>query len=211
MKRKIKITLFIIIGLLILLAIWAGPPLWREYQENKPVTYEKTENYKIQETPEGRIIENKNAGFSFSVPEGWNIEYTDTITWSAGVNEFGVILETPEIEYNPNSHFIPVPMKGCIINVYVSYNNRNEYDFTSAVIEYNSSPEEITNVSNYPAVYYVYGSIEELEESPFNFISKELKVPVRGALYNFETYISSEDRDYCQSKWEEFIENIVIK
>ena len=39
-----------------------------------PTQWSQEGDYRIEETPEGTVITNEKAGFSFKVPDGWSVE-----------------------------------------------------------------------------------------------------------------------------------------
>lgn len=214
MKRKFKLIIFIILGLILLLAIWALPPLWQEYQENKPVTYEQTENYIIKETTEGRVIENKKVGLTFSVPEEWTVDNIENPENPTYIEETGIAMVSPGAEPNSDYIFI-IPKKGCSIIINVSNEDNNpEKEYIEQEIESGttlSSTRKIINISNKKGIYAIYGSDEELENMENDLQNIKILIPYKNNLYSIETYITYEDREYCREKWDEFIETVIIQ
>jgi len=176
------------------------------------VEYESTDNYEIIETEEGKVVVNENAGLSFMVPEGWGVKETEEITWSGGINEYGIVLSTPEIELNPNSSWVPIPIQGCVINVYIK-NDEQRFNYIETILRSGSisDNEEVVSISNYKALKNFYGESEELAQNLSSFFYILIEIPIKQKIYIFETYISTKDSKKCVDFFDNFIEKVSIE
>jgi len=62
LNKKIVIPIIIVVLILV-----GGGFFWWQWREIKG----SPDDYVIKETPEGKIVENKKAGLTVKVPEGW--------------------------------------------------------------------------------------------------------------------------------------------
>jgi len=158
-------------------------------------------------------IENKNAGLTFSVPEGWTVDNINNPDNPTYIEETGIVMISPEAEPISQNVFI-IPQKGCSIIINVSNKNNNlERESIEAEIESEmSSPfKKIVNISNKKGISIIYGSDEELNNMEKLLQNRKILIPYKNNLYSIETYITYQDKEYCRKKWDEFIETIIIQ
>ena len=108
-NKKIIFSLIIII----LLLIAGGVFCWQNREiKGSP------EDYVVKETPEGKIVENKKAGLTVKVPEGWIEEKIE-------IEESSMIFYSPDAEgYRPNKKTPPLKT-GCVIEIGIMYKKIN--------------------------------------------------------------------------------------
>ena len=200
-KRKI-----FVLGILVLLLIGGGCFWWWKYYETPPekwdeAKYSKPEDYEIIETPEGTFVENKKAGLSFKVPEGWRVEKKNKkqiFLFSSGAIEKNLyIMET-----------------GCRIFPVVLYNINTSIETLRE--ELNKSmwrPHlvtiEVINIDGHKALKYTAESSE--------FYRIGVSVPIqnfiftKSRVYSFGLDSAPKDKEKCIQEFEQFLNTISIK
>ena len=204
MSKKIKIIIPLIIILLLLLA--GGTFYWWQWKKEEVSMKGAFEfgvlpkGFVTQETSEGIVLENKDIGISFRVPNGWKF---------TGYLGDSISLTSPDYEYNPElfKHF-----KGCAITVrldHYSYSNRIERineiknGFTSP-----SEGEEVMMVSGYDALKRV----EKSEQFQKEGIEKniQIEIPFPKVAINFLTSILETEKTRCNQAFDEFFKTVSI-
>lgn len=207
MNKKIKIVLSVLLVLAIISFI-----VFKVFEYNK----EKEENLNfisindfIERKMEGKtIIENKDIGLSFVLPQGW--EFINT-SWA------NVSMRTIDYEpLNGDMKSAPMPDKGCWIDFNFSINSMQgfDYDYINDLANINGYAEdaslenskyERTDVNSLKAVKYVH-ILSDSGESisiliPFN----------KNKVYAFKTYLMGQDKEKCLEEFNSFINLVSIK
>jgi len=193
-----KITIFIII--LVLLLIAGGVFWWWENREIKG----SPDDYVIKETVEGKIVENKKAGLTVKIPDGWQVQ-------KIGLLEGSVISITADIEGVWRNEIINPPLKkGCIIETAVVYKKMNFNEIKEKVKEIHiglgikSEKFEAITINNLQALKNIFDS-EILGYGIVVYIPKENK------LYNFSLNWGPEEKEKCVQEFDKFLETVEIK
>ncbi|MCK4781615.1 hypothetical protein KAS79_01675 [Candidatus Parcubacteria bacterium] len=199
MSKKTKII--VLIAILLILA--GGIFLWNERREKQGMGFANLENYTVKETSEGKLVEIKDIGLSFNIPEGWRI----------GIPDYGtqIFFYSPD-EKEKNRFLIN---EGCKIDIEVEQRkvdiNKIEEEIDSYTLGYLSANNEIITVDNRQALK----SSEELSESlnlyhvmvfvPYNNLFCEDKI------YSFGLFSNLKDKERCSQEFDKFLETISIK
>lgn len=197
MNKKI---IFSIIGILILVAIAGGFFWWWQGREIKG----SPEDYVIKETSEGVFVENKKAGLTMKVPEGWR--------WKIiGSPDPSLILESPDIEGKPRFDItVPPFKKGCGMEIAVFYEKTNFDELIKTISEINtglgieSLSLGITTINNRKAIKGIYNSPTIGPSIGVYFIqnAKVLTFTLRAAAI---------EKERCAQEFDKFLETVSIK
>jgi len=193
-----KITIFIIILALLLVA--GGVFWWWENREIKG----SPDDYVIKETVEGKIVENKKAGSTVKVPNGWGVERVEQL-------EGSIVLYTQDLEGKERSG-IPEPLltRGCGIETAVVYKNMDFDELKEYIKELHiglgikSEEFEIITLRNYQA-------LKDTFDSRILGPSIAVCIPYKNRLYSFAVYWGPEEKDKCIQEFNKFLETVEIK
>jgi len=214
MSKKIKIIIPVVIVLLVLIAVgifWWQKDKIEDYFEQKEMEkiFALSKDYDLQETPEGKFIENKKDGFKARVPENWKTEI--------GMDMFGYADDMKVILFSTD--FSYQPPKGCIIEIQINRakNEKESGDFLVRDIE--EVKRDIilakeTETENYfprREVILINGK-EALKSSYPKEGEKEnhitIELPSEERVHTFEIVFFSEE---CQRNIDEFLNTVSIK
>jgi len=196
---------YFLIILTFLIMLFGGIFLWTEYSKQieeilPAVRFEAPENYIITETEQGIVVENKNAGISFKVPEGWTVDKEEI-----GIDEWVINLLSPEAELNESGLLI----EGCGVGTWIEYdkiradiarNKIEDPDWFSGGI---SGGYESNEISSYP-------SLKTILENPGWGQAVTVHVPIEDKIYIFETRFLPEEMERCSKEFEEFLKEVSI-
>ncbi len=169
------------------------PEKWDEAEYSKP------EDYVVKKTLEGTIVENKKAGISFRVPDGWRIERAKGKSY--------VLLFAPDAEGTL------IMKKGCKIMIEVKYiktsfksiecSMKKAHEKWGYVDEY-----EIIVISDKRALKNITG-IATLDQYGIG-----IHIPARNVFKNklFYLGLSSNlvDRERCTREFDQFLKTVLI-
>ncbi len=165
--------------------------------ENEPI-----ENYEIRKTPEGRFVMNNEAGFSFMIPEEWDIEMIE--------NDKEVELSSPDM-IGERGLF---PSKGCVVRVGISH-------FIQDFPDQERRPQDIEKqiVGDLPLI----GDVQEVvvvdnrsslktsryKDNEFGRLVL-IELPVGNTIYHFGIIYSLADENECMEYFDELIDSVSI-
>ena len=197
MKKKIVIPIIIVFALLLI----AGGVFW--WWGNREIKG-SPEDYVIKETDQGKIIENKKAGFTAKVPEGWEIQ-------KMKISGGSIVITTPTIKGRmQNDMTVPPLTKGCGIEVSVIYKNFNFKELEEKIksihwgLDIKSEKFEKISINDYPALKNTFNS--ELLGS-----AMAIYVPTKNKLYDFDLYWAPDEKEKCIQQFENFLETVSIE
>jgi hypothetical protein len=193
-----KRVLVLVVGILALLLLSGGVFLFLNREiKGKP------SDYVIKDTVQGKIIENKRAGFSAQVPDQWEAKRIE-------VEEGSAVLTTPIIEGVMNNNIVSPPLnKGCGIEFSVVYEKFSLKEIEEKVrsihwgLEIKSEKFEEVLINGQLALKNdvnngVMGSMISI------YIPKGKK------LYDFDLYWGFDDKEECIQEFNKFLETVVI-
>jgi hypothetical protein len=193
-----KRVLVLVVGILALLLLSGGVFLFLNREiKGKP------SDYVIKDTVQGKIIENKRAGFSAQVPDQWEAKRIEVEEGLVSISS-----QNTETRWKDNKIILPLE-KGCIIHTQVLYQKM--------------SFEEIEKEARY--THYMMGQkFEEFEEISINK-NKALKnifdtedsgqgvgiyLPKKDKVYSFYLFWALDDERKCIQEFDKFLETVVI-
>ena len=197
MKKKILIPIFVI---LVLAVAGGGFFWWWQGREIKG----SPEDYVIKETEEGKIVENKKAGLTVKVPEGWEAK-------KMGIEGGGVTFYSDGtiIEWKNDQIVLPLE-NGCVMGSEVIYEKMNfeeikeEARRTHFMLGVESDEFEEILVNNYKALKNTF----ELQRYGPGI---GIYIPIKNKGYAFYLYWASEEKEKCIQEFDKFLETISIE
>jgi len=193
MKKKI------IIALVLILIALGGFFYWQNREiKGSP------DDYVIKETEEGIFVENKKAGLSVRVPEGWEIKKIET--------EEGLMTLFPlETEMEIIEEKIVLPIKeGCLIRTTIVYREgdldqiKKETTIDHVLMGgtiYDDFEEVMMN--NY------YGIKNVFESEKFGS-GTSIYIPIKNKVYGFHLAWASNGKERCVQEFDKFLETVSI-
>lgn len=194
-----KKILFVFIFVLILIVV--GLFFWWQNREIKG----NIDDYVIKETTEGMIMENKKAGLSVKIPEGWQTEKMEA--------EEGLMIFFPlgtEMEIREEKIVLPIK-KGCLIRTTIVY-REGDFDqikretkrdhFLMGSTKYDEF-EEIT-INNYYGVRNAF----ELEKLGSGI---SVYIPIKNKVYGFHLVWVPNEKEKCIQEFDKLLESLVIE
>lgn len=197
MNKKVIVSVFVV---LILAVAGGGFFWWWQGREIKG----SPEDYVIVERPEGKFVENKKAGLSVKVPEGWE-------TRKMEIREGSVLTYALDIEGRKEGEFVAPPLtKGCGIEISTVYREMNfaEIEEEAKAIHWGLQTkseefEEIT-VGNYRALQNTF-------DSEILGPVVTIYIPKGGKLYDFSLYFAVDEKKRCIQEFDKFLETISVE
>ncbi len=157
------------------------------------------EDYNIKELPDGKLVENKKLGLTFTISNDWIIE-----------NNNPSVFHTSDMELSEKRS--DVLKKGCKVNIYGGYIKTNldtleqfiNEDFAklSSVIKIDESLK--TELSNHSTLEYKY-HVENLQMA---YVSVNL--PLENKLYKILLSNPIQETDRCKTEFYKFLETVSI-
>ncbi len=161
------------------------------------------EDYVIKETEEGKVVENKKAGLTLKVPEGWAEKKIEFL-------EGSIVFTTQDIEGKWEDEMIKPPLtKGCGIETAVVYGE----------INFDSLKEEIKELHLGLGIKFEefeIVTINNRETLKNTFDSKFLGPGVgiyflnENKFYSFAIYWAPDDKERCIQEFDKFLETVSI-
>jgi len=190
----------IVIPIVIVLILVAGGVFWWQGREIKG----SPADYVIKETPEGKIVENKKAGLTVKVPEGWEIKRVE-------FGEGSVVSYFPNTEGEQRNEMVSPPLKkGCIIETSVVYKKMNFEEIKKEVkaihwgLRIKSEEFEEITVNNQKA-------LKNTSDSEVLGPAMVVYIPIRNKLYDFDLYWVPNEKERCVQEFDKFLETVSIK
>ena len=210
MNKSLK-TFLIVLCAIVLVSFLIFKVIEYKNEKENELNYLTIEDFTKTEVDGKTILENKDIGLRFTVPQGWE---TGSSYWS------NISLVSPDFEPLRNDPTAaPLPQKGCWIDVvFVAKVGdgiyRVDYDFLKNLI---NSPEylesnnteketyEIIEVNGLKAVKNIYKIDNENNEDVF------IQIPFgKNRAYSFNTYLVGQDKERCLEEFNSFISSVSI-
>ncbi len=195
-----KKNIYIIIIALTLIIVLIGIFYW--YQ-NREITG-SPDDYLIIEIEEGIFVENKKAGLLVKAPAGWEVEKLEH-------GEGSILFYTPDIEGKEKENLTVPPLKkGCGIETSIVYKKMDFTQIREEVLsihwglDITSEEFEEININGFPALKNIFYS-EIIGPAIIIY------VPVARKVYDFGLYFAYDEEEKCIQKFNNFLDNIVIK
>ena len=190
----------VLISVLIILILGAGGFFyWRQNRKIKG----SPDDYVVRETSEGTFVENKKAGLTIKIPEGWVVKKIKSLLGS-------VVFYLPETEGEWRNEMMSPPFtKGCGIETSVIYKKMNfeelkkEIKATHWGLKIKSEEFEEITVNNYQALKNNFDS--EILKS-----AMAVYIPVENKLYDFDLYWAPDSEEICVQEFNKFLAAVSI-
>jgi len=192
MAKKFIILIFISLILI------GGGVFWWKNREIKG----KPEDYVIKDTAEGKIVENKRAGLTIRVPEGWLEKKMELL-------EGSVILYTPDVKQEQLNEMAPLE-KGCIIETAVVYKKMNFDEIKEEIkrihvgLGMKTEEFDVITINNRQVLKNTYDSV--LLGPGMNICFSN-----NNKLYSLGINWASDDKEGCVQEFDKFLETVSIQ
>ena len=189
-KRKL-----IILPIILLVLIFGGIFYWQNREiKGSP------EDYVIKEIGSKVFVENKRAGLTVQVPDGWEVKKINLL-------EGSVVFYTSDIEEKWLNELTPL-QKGCGIEMAVVYKKMDFEDIKKEIEEVHSilvKPDkfELTTINNRQALKNTFDSIISGQGFAVYFSQKN-------KLYSFCLYWEPDKEEKCVEEFDEFLKTVSI-
>jgi len=197
MKKKILIPVFVVL----FLAVAAGGFFW--WWQGREIKG-SPEDYIIKETSEGTIVENKRAGLTVKVPEGWDTKKSE-------IREGSILIDTIDIEGKKWNEIVAPPLiKGCGTEISVVYKKMNFEEIKEKVkvlhwgLRIKSEEFEIVTINGWQ-------SLKNNFESETLGSVMSIYIPIKNKLYDFDLYWGPDEKERCFQEFNKFLETVSIK
>jgi len=162
------------------------------------------DDYVIIETEQGAIVENKKAGLTMKVPDGWEIEKME-------IMEGSMVFYTPDAEsVRPNKKNSPPLSKGCVMEIAVGYKKMTFNEIKRKIEE------------GHKLLGMKYDEFEEIEingksalKNTFECIELGSSIAAyslsQGKLYQLSIISSPQDIERCSKEFDEFLKGVFIE
>jgi len=201
---------FIILTIVILILVGGGIFLWQEIRETPMEKWEEAkvspvEDYVIiEETPEGKIVENKKTKLTYKIPKDW-------ITKKDNFASF----------YTPNAEFSEIRsdvlLKGCQIEVLGSaiktnlatleeYMNKNFQKWSPVIMV---DEFQRIKINNYSALKYKY-HVKQDTPDRIKMAYIAIDIPSEKYLYKILLATPLQETERCEEEFNKFLEIVSI-
>ena len=194
-KKKIVVSAIVILMLLLL----AGGVFLFLNREIKG----KPSDYVIRDTEQGKIIENKRAGFSAKVPDQWEAKRME-------IEEGLISISSQNIEVRWRDDKVILPLeKGCMVHAQVLYKEMNfqeieeEARYTHYMMGRKSEEFEEISINSYKALKNIF-DIQDFGPGIGVY------VPVENRVCSFYLFWALDNREECVQEFNKFLETVVI-
>jgi hypothetical protein len=201
MKKKIIIS----IGIVLFLIIAGGGFFW--WWEGREIKGSPTD-YIIKETGEGKIIENKRAGLTVKVPEGWE---TRKMGAEEGLEEGAIVFYSPntEVELREGKKNLPLE-KGCLIHVKLIYEKLNfagikmEARYTHSIWGVKTEEFEEITINNYLALKNIF-------DTHTTGPGMGIYIPRDDKIYWINLFWAINEKESCSHEFDKFLDTVSIR
>ena len=198
MSKKIVLAIF---AVFVILVAGGGFFWWWQGKEIKG----SPEDYVIVDRTDGTFVENKKAGLSVKVPEGWEVEKVER-------EEGWAMFFSPETQIELTSEgVVLLPLvKGCLIDAGVMYRKMSlselELDIKYTLPNLGLKFIEVENivVNNSQALKTTF----DTQKVGSGII---VNIPYDDKVYTFNLSFGANEEEECTSEFDRFLETISIK
>lgn len=199
-------VLLIVVGGAFLYLLGVSSP--EEEYSTTPTQWSQAGDYKIEETPEGTIVTNEKAGFSFVVPEGWGIE-----AQSFGEEDFSIELLSPDAVRRDGN---PPLSRGCGIGLNTLFQEDEWFFWNNLVVGYQESPEDIPRgeeVIDINGTLALKSALNSDDPAAIEKLGEIIQVHVsisNNGVIEFGTTMMPNRQSNCKAEFDTFISSFVF-
>lgn len=208
----------LIIGIVAVLFVVGGIFLWQQQKKQysaEPITptkWSQAGDYKITETPEGTLVENQKAGFSFKVPEGWATE--NRAGSLLGEYVFNMRSPSAKFEGDESGNEEAFIRGGCVISLETEYQKSTVDSLKIMMSQLQEVPKDsqrIVQIATYPSLQTNFFPPPSKYLDQFgNTIT--IETPVGGErVVRFGIRYLPKDEIECRSSWDRFINTLTLE
>ena len=201
MNKKIFILIIMVVSLLLIAiaTLW-----WLEEREIKG----SPDDYVIKETAEGKIVENKKAGLTVKVPEGWEVKKMGI---EEGLKEGAIVFYSPNTERELREGKKTLPLEsGCLIHIKLIYEKLNfpeikmEVKYTHSIWGLETEEFEEITINNYHGLKNIFST---RATGP----GIGIYIPRSDKIYWINLFWAINEKESCNQEFDKFLETISIK
>ncbi len=193
-NKKIKIVIAVFVVLILGAGGFFG---WQNWG-----TKGNPKDYIVKETDKGKIVENKKAGLTVKIPEGWAEEKME-------VMEGSMVFYSPDAESYRQNKISPPLKKGCIIETAVAY---KETSFEEIQKEAEEAHKSLIMKSDEFESIIVNGksALKNIFDSIDLGYSIEVYISGNDVLYGLRISTGPQDIEKCSQEFDKFLETVSI-
>ena len=208
MNKKVKIILSVFLIILIMgIIIFKVIEFKKEKEDN--LNFINITNFVERKMDGKTILENQEIGLSFVLPQGW--EFVDTSWANVSMRSFDFEPIGGDIQRSPMAD------KGCWIDFNFSINSMNGFDYNLVYNLANTdgfAEGQSTETDRYERLEInnlkVVKSTFTLDNDKGETIS--IQIPFgKNKVYNFDTYLTGQDKEKCLETFNSFVSSVSIK
>lgn len=208
MNKKVKIILSVLLIVLIVgIIIFKVIEFKKEQEEN--LNFINISNFVERKMDGKTILENQEIGLSFVLPQGW--EFVNTNWANVSMRSFDFEPMGGDVQRSPMAD------KGCWIDFNFSINSMHGFDYD---LVYNLAnidgfaERQSTETDKYERIEInglkAVKSIFTLDDNRGETVS--IQIPFsKNKVYNFDTYLTGQDKEKCLETFNSFVSSVSIK
>jgi len=190
----------IIFSLIVILVLAGGGFFW--WWQGREIKG-SPEDYVIKETAEGKFVENKRAGLTVKVPEGWEAKKVEFL------EEGSIVIQSSDIEGEDRGNGIVGPplKRGCGIETVVTYKKLSLEEIKKDV-------EEVhwMLVSTFSVFEEIVVNTKKALKNTWESKSKgpmiAIYIPIDNKVYTFTLVWAYEEKEKCIQDFNKFLETV---
>ena len=192
--KKIKVLLPIIVFILLFVFLFSGSKEEEIIDLGKDYAFEDPQNYLFYQEDGKTLLQNKNLGFSFEIPDNWIVE--------GFKDDFASGLNLLSSDYKEDENFL---LKGGCKSILTVYENDDEYLYLEDVIGHLKDSEIIRDNVEIIEIDGISGYITGIREDSYY---KNIKIPLNNKIYSIEGLFSGNDKELCEESYSNLLNSI---
>ncbi|OHA64776.1 MAG: hypothetical protein A3D64_02865 [Candidatus Wildermuthbacteria bacterium RIFCSPHIGHO2_02_FULL_49_9] len=211
----VGVLLVVVVGGIFLYLLGASSP--EEEHITTPTQWSQEGDYKIEETPQGTLVTNTAAGFSFKVPERWRLEGQRGEL--EGEYVLDILSADTTFEQSEDGTNIAI-LGGCILSLETEYQEDTVTTLSARMASVRENPDRYTRDTSKEDVIVVNGkaalqtSLMPPPDSDYykqfgESVRIELPMDMEGVV-RFGIRFLEKDKENCLKQFEEFLNNFSI-
>ncbi len=192
--KKIKVLLPIIVFIFLFVFLFSERKEEKIIDLGKDYTFEDPQNYLFYQEDGKTLLQNKNLGFSFEIPDSWIVEgFKDG--FASGLN----LLSS---DYKEDENFLS--KDGCKLILTV-YENDDEYLYLKDIISHLKNNEIIRDNVEITEIDGISGYMTGIKEDSYY---RNIKIPLNNKIYSIEGLFSSNNKELCEESYSNLLNSI---
>jgi len=209
------VLLVILGGGLFLYLLGANSP--EEGYGTTPTQWSQEGDYRIKETPEGTVVSNEKAGFSFTVPEGWEVEGQS----GDSEQEYLLSILSPDTTFEKNESGNNTGiLGGCILNIETEYQKDTVVALNTRISSVKENPSRYERDTSREEVIEINSKVAlktfltpPLDSDYYKQFGESVRVELpldEESVVRFGIRFLNNDQERCLEQFGEFLNNFEI-